>query len=59
MGGKADEKSAFVNQYMEISATKEKTANKHIDDAVENNYIKREYYLAGHLKKARYFLPEK
>ena len=59
MGGKVNEKSAFVNQYMEISLTKEKTANKHIDEAVENNYIKREYYLAGKLKRARYFLPEK
>jgi hypothetical protein len=59
MGGVVNEKSAFVNQYMEISLTKEKTANKHIDEAVENNYIKREYYRDGKLKKARYFLPEK
>lgn len=57
LGGSTDTKSKLVSQVKEISCLKaEPTIHRHIDGAVENGFIQREYYTVGKLKKAKFFI---
>jgi RecA-family ATPase len=60
LGGKAEMKSDLIDQYKELTGIKaDRTLHRHINEAVDNNFIGMEYYRSGNSKKkmARYFLP--
>ena len=56
LGGTAETKKELIAQYKEISGVaSEATIQRHVDQAVKNGFILREYYTDGQMKKARYF----
>jgi len=57
LGGHVDTKSELILQYTELTGIKKiPTIHNHINQAVKNKFIKREYHLDGNIKKARFSL---
>jgi hypothetical protein len=61
MGGQSETKAELINQYKEESGIKsDNTAHNHINDAVKNGFIERQYYeVPGNPKQARFFIKNK
>jgi hypothetical protein len=59
LGGETDSKETLAEQYEEISGVTSKTSRyRHIDEAVEIDFIRCETYQQKGLTKYRYFQPE-
>lgn len=57
LGGSVESKSELVDQYRELTGLESRpTIDRHIDQAVNNNFIERVYYTDGKLKKARFYI---
>jgi hypothetical protein len=57
LGGDTKNKAELVKQYKELTGVESKpTIYRHIDQAVDNEFINRDYYLDGKLKKAEYYI---
>jgi len=60
LNGYVESKAELLEQYKEITGIKTPTTmHRHINKAVENEFINVEYYTQGKLKKARYYLDGK
>jgi hypothetical protein len=57
LGGSVDSKAELIHQYMELTGLESiPTIHKHIDKAVDNEFINRSYYKDGKMKKARFYI---
>jgi CHC2 zinc finger/AAA domain/Toprim domain len=60
LNGYVETKAELIDQYKEITGIKSTTTiHRHIDQAVQNEFINVEYYTEGKLKKARYYFDGK
>jgi hypothetical protein len=58
MALKAESKKQLAAQYEEVSGVTTKTTQySHINDAVNNDFIKHEEYQDGKVTKNRYYVP--
>jgi hypothetical protein len=57
LGGSVESKAELIEQYKELTGLESvPTINRHIDNAVADDFINRSYHKDGKLKKARYFI---
>ncbi len=57
LSGDTKNKAELVKQYKELTGLGSvPTIHRHIDQAVDNEFINRDYYMDGKLKKAEYYI---